>query len=113
MNEFKFSYDKKNDDLFVYLEGSKSAGGVEIGNFIFDFDKEKNLIAIQILNASDVLSKLISKIISLTKIKTIRAKIINFRNMEAINIEVDFESGTERIPIIIPRVKEGSPALKY
>ena len=40
MKEFKFSYDEGNDDLFVYLDGSKSEGAVEIGDFVFDFNKD-------------------------------------------------------------------------
>lgn len=113
MKEFKFSYDEESDDLFIYLEGSKSSGAVEIGDFVFDFDEHENLIGIQILNASEVLSKLIAKIVRLNQIKQLRAEVINFRNMEAINLEVDFDTGRERIPIIIPRIKKGSPALKY
>ena len=113
MEKFNFDYDAGNDDLFVYLDGSKSEGAVEIGDFVFDFNKDKNLIAIQILTASEILSKLLSKIISLAQIKNIKADIINFRNMEAINLEVEFEGGKEKIPIIIPRVKEGSPVLRY
>ena len=38
MKDFKFDYDEENDDLFIYLEGKKSAGAVEIGDFIVDFD---------------------------------------------------------------------------
>jgi uncharacterized protein YuzE len=113
MEDLKISYNEENDDLLMYLEGSKSAGAVEIGNFVLDFDEKENLVGIQILNASEVLSKLISKMVSLTQIKGAKAKIINFRNMEAISLEVDFGSGIEKIPIIIPRVKEGSPVLRY
>ncbi|MBU0760580.1 MAG: DUF2283 domain-containing protein [Nanoarchaeota archaeon] len=109
MEEFKISYDEDNDDLFMFLDGSKSAGAVEIGNFVFDFDKDEKLIAIQILNASEVLSKLMKKIISLTRISKIKVEVINFRNMDAIEIELE----KERIPIIIPRIREGSPALRY
>jgi len=37
MEDFKFDYDSENDDLFIYLPKVKSAGAVEMGNFIFDF----------------------------------------------------------------------------
>ncbi len=113
MKDFKFSYDEESDDLFTYLEGSKSAGAVEIGDFIFDFDKDESLVGIQILNASDVLSKLVKRIVSLKSIKGMKAEIINFRNMTAFEIEVSFKNGRERVPIIIPRIKEGSPVLKH
>ena len=113
MKDFNFNYDEENDDLFVYLEGSKSAGAVEIGDFVFDFDKNENLVGLQIINASDVLSKLVRKIVSLSSIKGIKAEVINFRNMEAIEIEVDLGDSKEKMPIIVPRIKKRSPALEY
>lgn len=57
MVKVKFSYDKENDDLFIYLPKSKSAGAIELGNFVFDFDENGKLVAIQIINASKVFSK--------------------------------------------------------
>lgn len=113
MKEFKFSYDKENDDLFIYLPDSKSAGAVEIGNFVFDFDEKENLVAIQILEASQVLSRLVSKIFELAKITEIRANIINFRNMAFIKIEIKSGSAKETINMPIPRIRETSPALGY
>ncbi len=111
MKNFKFSYDEASDDLFIYLEGRKSAGAVEIGDFVFDFDEHENLVALQILNASEVLSKLVSRVISLTRIKAIQANVIKFRNMNAIDIHVEFADGKEHVPIIIPRVTQSSPVL--
>tara|TARA_Y100000310_G_C20016031_1_gene505184 strand:- start:26 stop:367 length:342 start_codon:yes stop_codon:yes gene_type:complete len=113
MKDFKFNYNEESDDLFIYLPEKKSAGAVELGNFIFDFDSNEELVAIEILEASEVLSKLIKKLIELTKIKSIKAEVIKFRNNDALNIEVEFEGGKEKVPIIIPRVREESPALKY
>ena len=113
MKDFKFSYDEENDDLFIYLEGKKSAGAVEIGDFIIDFDEDENLVAVQIINASEVLSKLVSKVISLSEIRNIRADIIKFRNMNAIDIQIQLDSGSERFPIILPSVRRISPVLSY
>jgi|SRR3989344_4065173 len=111
MKDFKFSYDEENDDLFIYLEGKKSAGAVEVGEFVIDFDKDENLVAIQVLNASEVLSKLVSKAVSLVKIKSIQANVIEFRNMNAIDLQVQLEDRKERVPIIIPSIKRRSPVL--
>ena len=61
MEKFSFNYDVENDDLFVYLKGKKSSGAIELGNFILDFDNKGDLVAMQILNVSEVLSKIISK----------------------------------------------------
>lgn len=113
MREFKFNYDEKNDDLFIYLPDSKSLGAVEIGNFIFDFDEKENLVAVQVIDASKVLSKLFSKLLELTKIQELKADVINFRNMAFIRIELIFDSGKESLNIPIPRIKEKSPVLMY
>src|SRR3989338_2838377 len=112
MKNFNFSYDGENDDLFIYAEGKKSAGAVEVGDFVFDFDEEENLVAIQIMNASEVLSKVVYRVISLTNIKAIQAEVIKFRNMNAIDIHVQFAGREERIPIVIPRITRSSPIIE-
>ncbi len=114
MKEFKFSYDEENDDLFIYFPDKKSKGAVEIGNFVFDFDEDENLVAIQILEASQVLSKVVSKILELSKIKELKVDVINFRNMATIQLKIITDSGQDTANIIVPRIKqEKSPALSY
>lgn len=112
MKDFKFSYDEENDDLFIYLPEHKSAGAVEIGDFVLDFDKDENLVAMQIFNASEVLSKLVSKIVSLTQIKALKTQVINFRNMNVIKLDVTLATGKYSVNITIPRIKE-RPALQF
>jgi len=111
MKDFNFSYDNSNDDLFIYIEGAKSKGAVELGNFVFDFDEKENLVAIQISEASKILSKLISRIIEITKIKEIKADIISFRNMNAMKMIIKTDSEKAEGTIIIPRLRGSSPAL--
>jgi len=113
MIDFNFSYDLGEDDLFVYIKGRKSAGAIELGNFILDFDEKGDLVAMQILNASEVLSKILSKIIELSQIKQMQVKIINFRNMDAIKFKILTDSEEETANILIPHIKEKSPALQY
>jgi len=113
MKDFKFSYDKENDDLFIYLEGAKSKGAIELGNFVFDFDENEDLVAIQIFEASKMLSKLLFKIIELTKINGIRAEMINFRNMSALRIEIITNFDKFQETILIPNIRQKSPALAY
>ena len=113
MKEFRLNYDEKNDDLFVYLPNVKSEGAVEVGNFIVDFDKKENLVAIQILEASKVLKRLMSKIMEISKIKQFKADIVNFRNMAMIKIEIISDMGTEPAMIAIPRIRHESPSLRY
>ncbi len=112
MKKFNFDYDSRNDDLFIYLEG-KSKGAVELGNFILDFDEKGDLVAMEILNASEVLSKIISKIIELNKIKEIQVEIINFRNMNAIKFKIITEKASGSANILVPHILEKSPALRY
>ncbi|MBR9702203.1 DUF2283 domain-containing protein [Candidatus Pacearchaeota archaeon] len=111
MEKFNFNYDLENDDLFVYLEGKKSSGAIELGNFILDFDDKGNLVAMQILNVSEVLSKILSKIVEVSKIKEIKMDIINFRNMDAIKFNVISDTQEETANIFIPHIKEKSPVL--
>jgi uncharacterized protein YuzE len=113
MEKFNFDYDSENDDLFVYLTDKKSAGAVELGNFILDFDKGGNLVAFQISTASEVFSKILSKMIEITKLKQIQAEIINFRNMDAIRFKVITENNQETANILIPHITKKSPVLEY
>mgnify|MGYP006285099037 CR=1 FL=1 len=114
MKNFKYDYDKENDDLLIYLDGEKSGGSVELGNFVFDFDENKNLVGIEIFEASKVLSNLTSKFIQLTKIKNLKARVVNFRGMVTIQIIVTTNEEKNTANVIIPRLKqESSPALDY
>jgi uncharacterized protein YuzE len=113
MIDFNFSYDSGEDDLFVYIKGRKSAGAIELGNFILDFDEKGDLVAMQILNASEVLSKILSKIIELSQIKQMQVEMINFRNMDAIKFKILTDSEEETANILIPHIKEKSPVLQY
>lgn len=113
MEKFNFSYDSSSDDLFIYLEGKKSKGAVEIGNFVLDFDSNGDLVAIQILNAHSVLSKVLSNVVKMNMIREIRAQVINFRNMEVIQFQITTDKGKENANIFIPNIKEKSPVLQF
>jgi len=113
MQKFNFDYDLENDDLFIYLEGKKSSGAIELGNFVLDFDDKGDLVAIQIINASEVFKKILSKVTEINNLKKIEADIINFRNMEAIKFRVLTDSEEETANILIPHIKEKSPVLTY
>jgi uncharacterized protein YuzE len=113
MEKFNFDYDLESDDLFVYLEGKKSKGAIELGNFILDFDKRGDLVAIQILNISDVLNKFFSKIKDISKVKEIKTDRINLRNMEGIKFSISDEFNEESANFLIPHIREKSPVLRY
>jgi uncharacterized protein YuzE len=111
MKNFKFSYDSENDDLFVFLDGKTSAGGVELGNFILDFDSKGNLVAMQILNAADILSKVLAQVIELSKITEIKIEMVNVRNMNAIQFNISDGTYEGVANILVPHIKEKSPVL--
>jgi uncharacterized protein YuzE len=113
MEKFSFDYDLENDDLFVYLEGKKSSGAVELGNFILDFDKDGNLVAMQILNVSEIFNRFLSKVIEISKLKQVQVEMINFRNMEAIKFKLITDNHQETANIFIPHIKGKSPVLEY
>jgi len=113
MEKFNFDYDSESDDLFVYLEGKKSSGAVELENFILDFDDKNNLIAMQITNVSEVLAKILSRVVEVSKIKEIKMEIVDFRNMDAIKFSISDDKIEERANILIPHIREKSPVLKY
>jgi hypothetical protein len=111
MKKFNFDYDSENDDLFAYLEGKKSAGGIELGNFILDFDDAGNLVAMQILDVSEVFANILPKIIEASKINEIKVEITNFRNMDAIKFSISDGTTEEKVTLLLPHIKEKSPAL--
>ncbi|MFA4952788.1 MAG: DUF2283 domain-containing protein [Candidatus Pacearchaeota archaeon] len=113
MKSFDYDYDEENDSLFVYLPNKKSAGAVELGNFLFDFDENEKLMAIEILDASKTLSKLLSKIIELSNNAEFKVEVTDFRNMNSIRFSIKTPSETETVNIILPNIREKSPALDY
>ena len=113
MKDFKFDYDSENDSLFVYLENSKSNGAIEMGNFVLDFDEKGNLVAMEILEVSNVFKTVLSKMIELNQVKEFKAEMFNFRNMASIKFSIGDGSKIESANIMIPRVIEKSPAINY
>ncbi len=111
MQNFKYSYDENIDDLFIYLEGTKSKGAIELGNFIFDLDENKKIVGIQIFEASKVLSKILSNLTELTNIKEIRIETNNFRNMRAVKMHLVTSLGKSEGIIALPDLNFKSPAL--
>ncbi len=117
MQKFKFSYDKGNDDLFLYNPKSKSKGSVELGELIFDYNNKKELVGIQIMNAT----KLVKDIVNEKDIEIIKEILYNLKECKVeikaqnklLIIKIFLSSKTNEIsPILpIPRIQETSPAL--
>jgi len=55
----KITYDKEADAAYIYLKNGKWADNFVVGeNFIIDVDKDKNILGLEILNASKQLGNL-------------------------------------------------------
>ena len=108
---YQFDYDSENDDLFIYLDKEKSAGAIEFGNLIIDFNEKGNLVAMQVINATEFFSKILSKFLEISKIKSLEAKIIKFRNIDSLKIKITTDKETQESNVLIPRIQQPSPAL--
>ena len=118
MQKFNFSYDKENDDLFLYNSKSKSRGSVELGNLIFDYSSKKELVGLQMLNASKTIKNLVGKdMITIKKLmnnlKECKIDIKTENNLMIIKIYLLSDTAEISPVISIPRIIETSPALAY
>jgi len=111
----KFSYDPTIDDLFMYNPSSKSKGSVEIGDIILDFNNKKELVGMQILNASKFIEDLIDK----KKVKNffLTLKDCSFevkhsKNWLLIKLKLISNSIKIQPTITLPAITTPSPALK-
>ena len=57
MKENMLDYDKENDILFIHRKDIKTKGSVEVmgGDIVIDFSKDKEVVGIEIMNASELL----------------------------------------------------------
>ena len=119
MQNFKFDYDQENDDLFLFSPKSKSRGSVELGKIILDFNSRRELVGIEMLDASELIGDMVESKDS----KTMKELLINLKGCK-VNIKVNGNilfikmcliSKNETIaPMLsVPTIKHTSPALKY
>jgi uncharacterized protein YuzE len=113
MENFEFSYDQLNDDLFLYLKEKHSSRSIELGNFILDFDDKGNLVAMQITNMQEVFSKLFLRKIDISKLKEVKLNLINFRNIQAIHFYLSDNISQEKTTLLIPHITQRSPILNF
>ncbi len=117
MQKFKFSYDEENDDLFIHRSNSKSKGSVEFGDMVLDFDSKKELVGLEIMNASGVIKEFVAESsIDVRKllINLHDCRIENSVNNNLLIIRLFLSSKTVELkPIFsVPRIGE-SPSLSY
>jgi len=72
MSKAEYFYDYGEDNLYLYRE-KKSYGSIEFGeDIIIDFDKNLNIVAVEFLNASKILTMLTGKKITKKELGTIK-----------------------------------------
>ncbi|MEM3374532.1 MAG: DUF2283 domain-containing protein [Candidatus Woesearchaeota archaeon] len=96
---FKFDYDIENDILFIYNPKLKSNESFEINNFIVDFSKNKEISAIEILNASSFFSNQENTI---TNINDCFVRILRKNSLIYIKITFFVENEKKLNNLIIP-----------
>ena len=115
MQKFKFSYE--NDNLFLYRANSKSKGSVELGDLIFDYDNKKELVGLQIINASKMIKDLLD--VDTNTIKEVlenleKCEVEHKKKNNLLILKIQLSSKNKKInPILsIPSI-ETSPSLAY
>lgn|SRR3989338_8611314 len=118
MQKFNFSYDKENDDLFIYSSKSKSKGCVELGNLVFDYDSKGELVGLQIMKASASLEdmsgqkiSIVSEILKNLKECKVETKLKN--NLLTIKVYLFSDAKEIASVISVPSIIESSPSLAY
>ncbi|MEK6964241.1 MAG: DUF2283 domain-containing protein [Nanoarchaeota archaeon] len=116
MKSFKFSYDRGNDDLFLYSPLSKSMGSIEMGDLIADYNSDKELVGIQLLHASTLLQELAGKNArdiqtDLSNLKKCSFSIKKTNGLLFVKIHFESESGEMNSVFSLPNLQEMSPAL--
>src|SRR3989338_5675685 len=118
MQKYNFSYDKEQDDLFVYSPRSKSKGSVELGNLVFDYNSKKEFVGLQIARASKMTPQLsdmgaadIKEILSSLTGCKVEAKVQN--NLLSIKLLLIGKTKEVYSKITAPVIRESSPAVAY
>ncbi len=111
--KFRVDYDAEHDSLFLYRE--KSHGSVEIGNLVLDFDRKRDLVGLEMLDASKVLQSMNVSELRVTKrllasIADCRIETKDENGMLVIKVFLHFENEQQLItPLMVPSIKEPSP----
>ncbi len=111
MKKFNFSYDQENDDLFMFNPESKSKGSIEFGDLVLDFNKKKELVGIQMMNASKFLKEILDEEVDLGSLEECKVEIKVQNNLLLIKIGLFTKSKVLNPVLTVPNIKEKSPAL--
>ena|SRR3989338_5567620 len=102
----KVDYDQENDILWVY-SGEKVRDSLEIDNFVIDFSHADKVVGVEIMNASEVISRLALGKVSKGALASLReASISLYQGRElsyvVIGLSVAIDNKIREIPIQVP-----------
>ena len=108
VNDAKIDFDYENDILYLYT-GEKVKDSLQIENFVIDFSQDNKIVAIEILDASKILSELSQVDVTkdaLSKIESAGMSVYRGKELIyvllAIRLSINQESMDIRIPVPAP-----------
>ncbi len=104
--KFSISYDRKIDDLFIYLSRKKSSASVEFGDVVLDIDADGKVVGVEVQGASRLLSKISGVKVSksdLEKISQAVVEVSKIQNSLIVKIFLKIKPEKEIVsPIVVP-----------
>ncbi len=116
VGNFKFDYDYDNDNLFMYSGKSKSSGSVEIDDVIVDFNSKKEIVGLELLDASKFFKDL-DKSLKLTKkrlsdISECKVEVLPRKSFYMLKLHLVIDSKDRMVaPIYLPSIDSKNPAV--
>ena len=108
VKDAKIDFDYDNDILYLYT-GEKVKDSLQIENFVIDFSQDNKIVAIEILDASKILSELSQVDVTkdaLSKIESAGMSVYRGKELIyvllAIRLSINQESVDIRIPVPAP-----------
>lgn len=116
--DFLFNYNEENDILFIYHSAKKSKGSIEYGqNIHISFSPKKEIVGIELLGASGVLTALAKSVISKRDLKNIVRCSLKAETQKGLLFIKFFISIKEKEPIeeqlVLQDIGYRSPVAEY
>ena len=102
MKENILDYDKENDILFIHRKDTKTKGSVEVmgGDIVIDFSKDKEVVGIEIMNASELLKNFDITKDMLSKVIAGDMKVAQQRNVLFLTLVLKMPKNIEKEAIL-------------
>lgn len=104
VKDAKIDYDYDNDILYLYT-GEKVKDSLQIENFVIDFSQDNKIVAVEVLDASMILSELSQANVTkdaLSKIESARMGIYQGKELIYILLVIRLSINQECIDLRIP-----------